>query len=87
MQLIVNKRSATVWDIARGDVDFQVQLKDGVYAIAVFDRTGRDPANAALASYSGHTWSCVEAYVLNFNPESAFPEPGYGDDHGYVLVD
>ena len=86
MELKVKKLSTVAWEIDRGDVEFQIRLVDGAYAIAVFDRTGGDP-NAALASYVGHTWSCVESYVLNFNPASAFPEPGYGEDHGYVLVE
>ena len=87
MELKVKKLSAVAWDVDRGDVEFQIRLVDGVYAIDVFVCNGTDPTNATLASYSGHTWGCVEAYVLNFNPETAFPEPGYGDDHGYVLVE
>ena len=86
MDLKVNKRSAVTWEIDRGDVEFQIRLLEGAYVIDVFDRTSVDP-HASLASYAGHTWSCVESYVLNFNPTSAFPEPGYGDDHGYVLVE
>jgi len=76
VELKVNKLSAVAWDIARGDVDFQIRLRDGVYAIDVFDRTVKDTNNAYLASYSAQTWHCVEAYVLNFNPETAFPRTG-----------
>ena len=87
MELKVKQISAVAWDIDRGDVEFQIRLVDGVYAIDVLDRTIQDAKAAGLAIYSGGTWQCVEAYVLNFNPETAFPEPGYGDDHGYVLAD
>ena len=87
MELKVKKLSAVAWAVDRGDVDFQIRLVDGVYAIDVFDRSVKDANNACLASYSGQAWHCVEIYVLNFNPETTFPEPGYGDDHGYVLVD
>ena len=87
MDLRVKKLSAMAWDIDRGDVDFQIRLVDGVYAIDVFERTVDGAHNSGLASYAGQTWQCVEAYVRNFNPATAFPEPGYGDDHGYVFTD
>ena len=85
MGLKLKKISAVAWDIDRGDVVFQIRLVDGVYAIDVFERTGAALADTTLASYAGYTWSCVTAYVVNFNPDTVFPEPGYGDEHGYGL--